>query len=586
MKRLLKIAAVTIAVIIAILITVMILAVLLFPKERVITIIELQASVALGMPVEVGDAGISFLGIPALRVNDTILGPPPGATEPLAVLPSVRVEVNILKLLKREIEIVAVEFSRPEISFTVSARETATESRTTGAPSTGGAPPIPFPLTMNMLSVRNGRITIDQIAPGSRVVFEDVNQRLTLSISPDLSGLDARGMVSSGNIAFSSAALDEPVSGIAAAFEFLVNGDVGAGNLTIDRGDLRLNDLTVSVKGSLEEWEQAFFSLSTGEVDARGVLELIPGSILPLKELITADGTFSLEIDGGIDTSTPVPAVRFTGDLDIGHMRLGVRGFPRRIDDISARIAFTEKNISIDRFLVSTGSTAVNLNGIITSYLTSPEVKLGFGGILEIGDFTGALPILSENNVHGQIDFDLGVEGHGYDPITYEPSGTMTLRGLSFDLPGVLRNACALNGVIMVTPGTLTLDDLGIRSGKSDFEFAGSLVGWMSLVMPHSGERAVFTSTLSSTLIDLGDLLVIDETKEPEIIMPWEMKDAIEAMPIPPNLNAGMDVALGRVTFGRLTADSVKGVLTLSDGAFRLSGLSVGAYQGTLTGDA
>ncbi len=135
------------------------------------------------------------------------------------------------------------------------------------------------------------------------------------------------------------------------------------------------------------------------------------------------------------------------------------------------------------------------------------------------------------------------------------------------------------------SPGKAMRENFAMTSGKSDFSFSGVLNNYRNLVFPGENAAAFFKGRLTSDLIDLNDLLVAEEKQEPQSVKPWDLKETIETMPIPPNLSAETSIQLGKIIFGRLKADSAKGEIGLKNGIFELTDLTVNAYKGRLSGE-
>ena len=104
---------------ILVLVLAIIITAVFFPAEKIRVLIENKASEVLDKPVSIGDIGLSFAGLPALKVSEIRIDTSKESKQPLVTVKSVRVIVNILKLLKKEVEIVSVEFDNPTIHLVI-----------------------------------------------------------------------------------------------------------------------------------------------------------------------------------------------------------------------------------------------------------------------------------------------------------------------------------------------------------------------------------------------------------------------------------------------------------------------------------
>ncbi len=578
MARPLKILFITITAILILFMIIVVLTIIMFPRQRIIELIENQGTAALGMPVTVGDAGISFRGAPTLKLVNITAGPIQGQTTPLAQIPSVRIQVNIFRLLRGQIEILGVEVNQPKITMIIPAQPTAAASSSQGP---AGPTQIPLPLSIKNVSVRGGTVTIRMENPERILTLENVDEQLALTL--DNATLDAKGTITVADISFVPQAPGKPISGIKATFSHEINGNLGTGNFTLQKGNLKLNDLTMSLTGSLNNWSAGTFALTAEKTDASRYLALIPVSLFPDRDKLNVEGPVSFSVQGAYDTAMPQQPVQFIGNIHFDDIKAVYQGYPKPIESITGSIAFTDQDVSFDKLLVSTGESTLNLTGTIISYAKAPVLNLHLAGNVLAQDFTSALPVLAKNKISGRANIDLKVAGQGYKPDGLAPSGVVAFNMFSFEIPKTLRHSAELNGKLTFTPDTVTLDNFRIVSGRSDFQFLGTVAGYLRLLEP-SGGTAVFNGSLNSNLVDVVDLLPIDLTQPLVVPRPWELGQAIEQVPLPPNLEATLKVTFGKVVFTPLTADSMKGTLAYSNGVLDFSDLALKAYQGTLTG--
>lgn len=584
MKKLTKILIGGAAVLLTLFIIATILTMLFFPAEKVKTLIEERGTAAMGMPVAVGDIGVSFLGLPALKVSDLTVGPPPGLTKPLAELKSLRVTVNILKLLSKQVEIVSIDIDSPQIHFIIPP-EDSTAAEPEKADTAGESAMLPVPVTLRSLQLDDGYVEIINMDAQTRFILDEVSMKTSLTLSKDLSEMQSGGTLTVGDIALYPAPDADPVQGIDLTFVHAASGNLTTGDFTLEKGALTLNGLPVTITGSLRSWTTAAASVKTGDIDIRTVLDMIPGSLVPEKQNVSADGSFSLSVDTNVHMAEDVPEITYSGSLSLDMNSLAYEGFPEKIDSLIFKTGFTEKEIAIKEGTLVTGSSRLSLTGNVSDYLASPALAVNVSGEINVEDVTQALPLLEDGmTVKGIVGMDIAVKGTAEDLQGVAPEGSVTLQQFEFELPDVLNHAAALNGTMNISPDALTVKKFVLTSGASDISFNGALDNYKALLFADMESYSEFTGTVTSSMLDITDLIVIDETKEKPLFKPWQIEKPLNNMPVPPNAAASASARLGTVKFGNLKAGSVKASITLRDGVFSVSGLNVSAYNGVLTG--
>ena len=584
MKKISKIIFGTVIIFVLLIVTAIILSLFFFPSEKIKVLVQDKASAALDMPVSVGDIKLSFAGIPGIKVTDIKIGPPKRRTELLATVKSVKVMVNILKLLKKEVEIVSVDFSSPTIHLVISKTDSGKTEQTEDTVKKAGPPKLPFPVTLHTLGIKNGRIELENMENNTRLILEKITQKLSLNISKDLTMLNSTGLLTIDEMSFYPEDTNNPVKELRIEMEHEITGDLIAGNLDIARGDLSVNDLPFVITGEVNNWTKSNFRINSGNLSTDKFLKAIPSSLISNKEKIHAQGNFSLSINCAIDTEPEKPIIAYNGSIDIENMSLSYQEFPKSVDNINTHITFSEKDINIKVLSLNSGASNLSLSGTVNSYLESPVISMKINGKIDTEDITGSLPVFEDQKIKGLMDVNLTVNGSPTEPKSMMVDGNLSLREFIFELPEMLQNPAKLNGTITISPAALVMENITMTSGKSNCVFKGELKDYMNLAFPDENSSAYFKGSLISDVIDLNSLMVVKEKKDPQTFKPWDMENTFKTMPVPPNLSVETTIKLGKVIFGKLKSDSTQGKITLKNGILELIDLDISAYKGSLRG--
>ena len=563
-------------------------AIIFFPTEKIRARVELEVSSALAMPVTIADVGLSFFGIPSLKVSGITIGDESNIEEPQLSMKSARVRVNLLKLFRREIEITLIELIEPVVTVVILEEENQEISpdMESDAAEVSGPPNIPFPLSLKMLRVKNASLLMDdRTGDGMKITVSDIDVRMGFSLSRDLTELISDASITVGDISLDGNEA-QPIDGVTLTFDFSFNGDIREGAFSLLDGELRVNDIPLSVTAGVTNWSQLSFALSSGSLDVGDLIAAAPDSLLPERDKLKAEGSVSFHVEGTLDSAALIPEPKFTGALDAKISTLSFEGLPKSVEDITAKLSFTEREIGITELSANIGASSVQVTGRAVDYQSSPWVAVKAVGDINLIDIGEAVPLPEGMTFAGRIAFDTEVQGKPEELATFKAEGGIKLYAVTATVPESLRNPAKIDGSITVLPEALRVDDISITSGKSDFAFKGRLTNYMALAGFGEG-KSRFNGILSSRNIDISNLLVMPEEEESESAeptKPWDLEESIKVLPIPPNMTGELKINLNTVRYGRLKSDSVKGRLVFGEGVAGLKDLRIAAYAGTLTG--
>ncbi|MFC1650718.1 AsmA-like C-terminal region-containing protein [Candidatus Latescibacterota bacterium] len=587
MNKILKIVfggAIFFLVVLAILI---ILAAVFFPAEKIKSLIENKASEAIEMPVSIEDIGISFAGIPALKISGIAIGSP-GENERLYVtVKSLRIKVNIMKLLKREVEIVSVELDNPDISMSIPAAPEISDAENKNGEK--NAPPVipmlPLPVSLQTLRIKNGHIEIVNESDGSGLTIDKISQKLTLDISKDLKSINSTGVFTADDISLSPGEPLPTIKDLNLRLEHEFNGDLTTGNISITKGNITVCKLPFDFTADVNNWTQCIFEIKSENLSAKEMLALVPSDMFPDKDKISADGDILCSINGSVDMNPEEPDITYDGSIDVSGMSLSYDKRPENLENINAHITFNENDMNIGNVSFDTGNSNFALSGMITSYIESPIVSARMDGKIDIGDVSGSLPLLEEYDPTGAVEMNIAIQGSPEDLKLMTADGAVSLKDVEFKIPETLNNPAKLNGQISISPRSLTIENISMISGKTDFNFNGELRDYMNIAFPGNGANADFKGLLRSEMIDLENLLKKSEDDDlSETSEPFDLEEALKSAPVPPNLSIETAFELGKIVSGKLRSDSATGKILFKSGILDLNDLEVSAYNGSMGG--
>lgn len=563
-----------------------VLATVLFPAERIRSLAETTLSRSLSVPVRIDGLGLSFRGIPSVRVTGITIGPVRAGEPPFAAVGAVKVRVALLPLFRRQVDIVSLSVDDPVVNLVTRADGSTNlpvlADTTKKEP---GAAKLPALVSLRSFRISGGEVNLIGEKDDSRVELRDISERLSLRITRDMKKLSSGGVLTIGSAAIFTAGKRSPLSGVEVRFTHDLAGDAAAGNITLSKGELRVNGLPVSITGSMQNGKTLTVHAGTGTLDAAALVKAFPDSMFANKREVKTAGTVALVLDGKVVLAGEKPDVRYSGSLAIRDMRVAVKGLPKQIDQFRSTVDITEQTLTIRDTEVRIGKSRATLAGTVSNYLVKPELAIRTSGTVNVDDVASALPLFRENNPSGTVTFDIGVSGTPAPDVTaLKPSGTVTLKAVTMSVPKSLKHPAVISGAVKIAPDAVSIPALAITTGKSALHITGALSGYLNLLPGRKGGAAVLSGTAASSLLDLNDMLVIP--KNAPILKPWDLDAPLRNLPVPPALRAQLSAKFRTVVFGKFTADSAEGTVTLERGVLSLAGMRAAAYDGVLTGKA
>jgi len=224
----------------------------LFPAERIRAIAEQTASQMLGMPVRIGGFGLSFRGLPSVRAADIVVGPSKPGELPLAVVKSINVRINLLALLKRQVEVTSLIVDEPAVNLFVRADGVMNlpAAADSSSPKKAGKFELPVPVSLRSFRIQKGALSLINEKENSRTLLKEIFQRLSLRMERDMTNLSSDGKLEIGALELWAKGKRLPVSGMKIQFSHELSGNIAAGNITLSKGELLANGIPVKLTGS------------------------------------------------------------------------------------------------------------------------------------------------------------------------------------------------------------------------------------------------------------------------------------------------------------------------------------------------
>ena len=380
--------------------------------------------------------------------------------------------------------------------------------------------------------------------------------------------------------------------------------------LELRKADLGMNELGLKTSGSVDySGEQVRLDIAAKSKEngsIKGLLSLIPNAQTANFGGVTAQGTFSL--DGkvnGVVGDAGLPPLTVALRVADGQFKYPDRPLPVRDVAIDARLEHPGGGLDRARLDVSTFKLAVGdsrASGRIkaTKIQSKPTVDLKVDGRIETADLEKALPLDLAQYITGRIDASVEVAGPVDRPSRVEGTVAMsnaTIRSTA--TPIDVRIAKVRFG-----PEQTQVETFALKTKNSDLTVKGTLSPLTSILMGKAPIKADLEVT--------GQQLVAEDFMAPagdKPEAPPAAGDKPEAPPaegskpeappaegskpgtppaegtglvLPDNVDATLNLAVGRFQMGTLELSDVKGKAGLKDRTLTLNDVKAAGLGGRM----
>lgn len=394
---------------------------LLYPPERVRALIIEQVSRAVGAPVTVEEAKVSFFPL-GVSVAGVTVGNPVEGEPSLLELPEGTVSIKILPLLSRRVDVARVflrdpviHLVRPEPPPPPEGGAETTPVPFEGAPGgeeEGGAS---FALLLSSAEVENASVTYVDRAAGAAYQIGGLDAKTSL-------GLERDGKVAAEGGVWIGALFGPSIEALGfmggfrdLAIDYDLRYDPAAGTAEIRSLRCRLARLALDLTGEasgLPDSLRADLTLATERIELADLLSLLPSD----QAAAAADfeGSGPLSVEGEIHVG-PGASPAFRVAVGLGGLDVRNKKFSESITGLKGRIEATETAVRLDGVAGSLGGRPFSLNGTVENF-ADPAVDVAVKADLDLGALGRAGLLPEGTELAGALDADVRARGRAADP--------------------------------------------------------------------------------------------------------------------------------------------------------------------------
>lgn len=595
MKKLLKIAGITIA---AIIILLMVLPLAL--KGKVETIIKQEGNKMLNAQFDFESLDISLLSqFPLASItlenfwlkgigefeNDTLLnaGELTAAVNLASLFGDSGYEISKIIIDNTKVKAIVLEDGRP--NWDVMKADSTATTETTDTAST------PFRIQLKKLSVDNLTLIYDdrQANMYAEVINLDAacsgdfgSERTTLELESETPSVTFR----MGGVPFLSHA------NIGA--DMNIDADFAANKFTLKENTLSLNAIRATIDGWVALTEKGMdmdIKLNSNEIKFKEILSLIPAIYAKDFDGLKTEGeaTLTAFAKGSMEGDSIVP--QFDVDLKVKNAMFRYPSLPAGVDNINIAAKVANPGGAIDATTVNVNPFNFSLAGnpmSMTAMVKTPMSDLDFNvtakGKLDLGKIKDVYP-LEDMQLNGIVDADMSLNGRMsyiqkelYDRV--QAAGNINLSNMKLQMKDI-PDVDIKKSTFSFTPRYLKLSETTVNIGENDLTFDSQFENYIGYAL--KGSTLKGTLNIASNKFNLNDFMTGDSTATAATEETAAADTAaMGIIRIPDNIDFRMQVKMKEVLMNKMSFNNLNGLLVVKDSKVDMQNLSLNTMGGSV----
>jgi uncharacterized protein involved in outer membrane biogenesis len=537
-------------------------------RGRIEKRLKSQINSAVDARVAWGDVGISALrDFPnvTLALDDvSIAGVRRFQGDTLVKVQRFRLVLDLASVVRNlrgrgQIVVREVELARPVVRLRVLKDGTANWNIARASAKDPAQQARPIAVTLRDLRIHEGTVTLDDRQSGLVASLQGLEHSLQGDFARSKVVLSSRTSADTASLRFAGVPY---LNRVALELNADVAADLVARRFTFTNDSLRLNKLVLAFSGAAAmrdpnlALDLSFSAPSTAFAD---ILSLVPAVYTRDFARLRTSGRMAVSgrVKGEYGPKA-FPAFAVNARVENGAFRYPDLPLPAR--DISAELAVANPGGNVDstvvnlkRFHAVIGSRPVDAAFVMRTPVSDPDVDLRVAGTVDLADVGRTVKLEGVKELSGLVAADVAVrtrlsqlDAARYDRVAAR--GTLGVTRLALRAAALPHALTIDSAMLRLSPRTAELTALSGRIGSSDVRGTGSLDNLLGFAL--RGEELRGRATVSSTNFDLNE---------------WRSDDALEVVPVPPNVDFSLQASADRVTFGTLSIANARGALRVKD---------------------
>lgn len=349
-----------------------------------------------------------------------------------------------------------------------------------------------------------------------------------------------------------------------------------------------INQLPLEFDGFIQMVEKGQvydLKFKTPTSDFKNFLGLIPAAYAGNINTVKTTGEF--KVDGTVKgelTDTTIP--KFNIAIASNNASFQYPDLPKSVQDIHIDTKIINETglmndtyVNLDKLSFRIDQDVFNAKANIRNIAENALVNAELKGVINLANVTKAYPVQLDKPLSGILKADVvtkfdmkSVETSQYQNI--QNSGNLSLSGFNYSGPEMAKPVQISQAVVAFNPNQIRLNQLDMKTGKSDIHMTGTLDNFYGFVFKDQILKANFNMNSNQFLV--SDFMA------PTTTTTKEGTTKKEAVKIPAFLDCAITAKANTVVYDNLTLKDMSGKMIIRDQAVTLQNLKTNIFDGQI----
>ncbi|WP_313806523.1 AsmA-like C-terminal region-containing protein [Flavobacterium sp.] len=443
----------------------------------------------------------------------------------------------------------------------------------------------PFAMNIQKYSVENLRFRYIDQKSNLRMVIDELNHEGSGNFAAEKLDLDTK---TSAKLSLDMDKMNY-MKNVALNLDAVLGIDLKNQKYEFKDNKALINQLPLEFTGfiqMLEKGQLYDLKFKTPTSDFKNFLGLIPEAYAGNLKDVKTTGEF--KVDGTVKgelTDTTIPKFNLT--LASNNASFQYPDLPKAVQNIVIDTKIINETglmndtyVNLDKLSFRIDQDVFNAKANIKNIAENANVAAELKGVINLANVTKAYPVKLDKPLSGilkadvKTQFDMkSVETSQYQNI--QNSGTMSLTGFNYTGPEMAKPVQISQAVVAFNPNQIRLNQLDMKTGKSDIHATGTLDNFYGFVFKNQILKANFN--MSSNQFLVSDFMAPTTASDSK-----EGTAKKEAVKIPAFLDCAVTAKANTVVYDNLTLRDVSGKMIIRDQAVTLQDMKTSIFNGRI----
>lgn len=591
MKKTIKIILIVIAVVVVILIAVPFLF-----KDKILTKVKAEINNSINAKVDFKDYGLSiFQNFPNLTLslgNLSVVGINEFEGDTLAGIGSLGFTLDIMSVISgSQIKIIDVDLKNANLQFLVLkdgkanwdiAKASADSTATTSEPSQ-------FKIGLKRYAVTDSRIFYSDQSVGMDMLMENVNINGKGDFTQDIFNLETKLLADALTVNYAGV---EYISKAKTDINAELIMDMVNSKYTFKENEIKLNELALGLDG--------FIAMPTDDINMdlkfnvkqnefKAFMSMIPGLYREGFDKVQSAGKLSFNgFVKGTYNETTMPGFELT--LNIANGMLKYPDLPTAINNVQVDLYVSNPDgvpdntvINLKKLHAEMGAEPFDARLYVKTPVSDADIDASIKGRVDLANISKIVPLEQGTTMKGVLNANItargkisSIENREYE--NFNASGSVLVNDLNYVSNDFKQGVFIQIGELIFNPKNITLNQLDLKSGKTDIKASGWLDNLLTYMFKEN-ELLKGTLNIKSNVIDLNEFMGPEETTAASDSVPTEIFE------VPANMDFLITADVGKVFYEDLILEAVNGNIAIRDQSMGINDLKFNMLEGSIAMD-